>query len=263
MKRFSRSIYTEFIKIKTTRAWWIVCGIVLIVQPVIALIGAKQMAQIGLNATPETHPELAVALPPIDYFGFDSTLLGLLPMVILGGIFGASEYKNHQLRTYFLYNNHRLQGFLTKSFTLLIMLTIVSFISIFTTIAITHIGLGHLGLQPIQLSPIAWQFIGLTLLNWVFLTMFAFFLGMLFRTAMVPLIFLVPQIYNLGEYLAEKWSWGTYLPVAAGKQICGISTDTILPHDPIKGGIILGLWTIIAFVAAGYYFKRRDVGGAY
>ena len=41
---------------------------------------------VGIHATPETNPELAEAIPPIEFLGFDVTLFGVFIMIILGSI---------------------------------------------------------------------------------------------------------------------------------------------------------------------------------
>ena len=55
-------------------------------QPLLGLLEADQLLSIGLDATPATHPDLLEAMPPLDYFGFDAALFGVLPIVIWGGI---------------------------------------------------------------------------------------------------------------------------------------------------------------------------------
>lgn len=262
MKTFSRTIRFELIKICSSRVWWVICALVVVIQPLLALIAAKSHVQIGLDATPETHPELGKALPSLDYFGFDVVLFGLLPMVVFGGIIGASEYKHHILRTTLLCQSSRIKVFCAKVFALFICSAFISFIAIFATISITHFGLGKLGLHPFYLSTIAWQFIGFSVLDWILLTLLSFGIGMLFRNAILPLAFLVPQVYNLGEYLAQRWEWGEYLPVAAGNLLFATPTAPF-EHDPFKGGTVLLIWVIVTLVISFYSFVRSDGGGKY
>ncbi|WCF07244.1 ABC transporter permease [Paenibacillus thiaminolyticus] len=262
MKTFSRTIRIEQIKIGSSRVWWVICALVIVIQPVMALIAAKSFAQIGLDATPETHPELAEALPPLDYLGFDIVTFGLLPMVVFGGIIGASEYNHHQLRTTLLCQSSRIKVFCAKVLALLICSTFISFLAMYATISITHFGLGELGLHPFYLSTIAWQFIGFSVLDWILLTLLSFGIGMLFRNAIIPLVFLVPQVYNLGKYLAQRFEWGEYLPVAAGNLLFATPTDPF-EHDPLKGGIVLLIWVMLTLITSYYAFIRSDVGGKY
>ena len=261
MKTFSNSISVELMKIYTRRAWWVICTLI-IVQPFLGWIVAKSYVQIGLDATPETHPELLEPLPPLDYIGFEVVLVGLLPMIVFGAILGASEFKHHELRTTLLYQNSRFQVFLAKVFAILASSTFLSILTIFATISMVHVGLSEQGLHPFQLSRIAWQFIGFSALDWILLTILASGLGMLFKNAMVPLVFLIPQVYNLGNYLAQKWEWAEYLPVAAGQLLFATPTDSF-EHDPLKGGIVLSIWVMVALGISYFTFIRSDVGGKY
>jgi hypothetical protein len=99
-------------------------------------------------------------------------------------------------------------------------------------------------------------------LDWVLLTALSFGIGMLCRNAIVPLLFMVPQVVGLGGVLAQKWEWGVYLPAPAGNLLFAIPTDE-LTHDPVKGGLILSIWTVVLLLLAAYFFVRRDVGGRY
>lgn len=262
MTTFSRTIRFELIKICSSRVWWVICSLVVVIQPLLAFITAKSYVQIGLDATPETHPQLVEALPPLDYFGFDIVPFGLLLMVVFGGIIGASEYKHHTLRTTLLSQSSRIKVFCAKVLALLICSTFISFLAITTTIFFTHFSLGEQGLHPFYLSTIAWQFIGFSVLDWILLTILSFGIGMLFRNAIIPLAFLVPQIYNLGNYLAQRWEWGQYLPVAAGNLLFATPTYP-LKHDPLKGGMVLLIWVILTLITSYYAFIRNDVGGKY
>ena len=78
-----------------------------------------------------------------------------------------------------------------------------------------HLALGKEGLDPILLNQAAWSLILWKTLSLTLLGILSFLLGLLARTMLVPLLFLVPQIYNLGNYLAAHTSWGAYLPQPA------------------------------------------------
>jgi len=262
MNTLLRALRVELIKICSSKLWWIISAIVVIIQPLLAFIAARSYLRIGLDATTENHPELIQALPPLDYFGFEAVVFGLLAMVILGGMIGAGEYKHHQLRTTLLCQSSRRKVFCAKAAAFIICIAVLALLSIYATITITHYAFGEQGLHPIYLSTIAWQFIGYSVLDWCLLSLLAFGIGMLFRNAIVPLAFLIPQIYNLGNFLAQKWDWGGYLPVAAGNLLFATPTDSY-EHDPLQGGIVLLIWVLVACFASYYAFTRHDVGGKY
>jgi ABC-2 type transport system permease protein len=141
MDYFIKAARFESTKTLLSRVLWIVFGIVIVIQPLLAFVEAIQLAGIGIDATPITHPELAVALPPVDYFGFDLVPFGQVAMVVWGSIMGASEFRNRELRTTLLCLNKRAGAFLAKLVVTLIYSVIVSIFSIVVTIAVTHVGL--------------------------------------------------------------------------------------------------------------------------
>lgn len=262
MSVFLRTFRMELSKILMSRTGYITIAIVLLIQPLFAYIEARSFLDIGLNATPQTNPDLLVAIPPLEYIGFDVVLFGILPMVIFGGIIGASEFSNHSLRTTLLCQNNRHIVFWAKLWAVAIVTLVIAGVTNYLTLMFTHIALGHEGLNPYILSGITWEYIGYTILFWVLLTLIAYGMGLLFRNALIPLFFLIPQVYNLGSYLAQKWDWATLLPVAAGNLMIASPTD-ILPHEPLKGSVTLALWVIIIMVVTRYFFVQKDVGGEY
>lgn len=86
MKSFCRAVRYEFSKLFSSRVWWIVAVLVLIIQPLLALIDIGTVVKYGLDATPEQFPELALAFPPVEYLGIDMMLLGQMAVVVLGAI---------------------------------------------------------------------------------------------------------------------------------------------------------------------------------
>ncbi|MGL6199530.1 MAG: ABC transporter permease [Lachnospiraceae bacterium] len=262
MKNIGIAARYEFSKMLSRRAWWIVVLLVLIIQPVLALVNIGEILHYGLDATPEQYPELATAIPSVEYLGIDMMGFGQFAIIILGAILGASEYRDHELRTTQLCISKRSVVFFAKLLTVMASSFFLSLAAAYLTVAITHIGLGSLGLNPITLSVITWQYIGYATINWVLLIVLSFGFGMLCRNAIIPLIFFLPQLYGLGIILATKWEWGKYLPVAASNLLIATPND-IFTHDPLRGSLALVLWTFAVLLIAYCLFIRSDVGGTY
>lgn len=262
MKDFCRAIRYDCYNFYLSKSWWIVCSIVIILQPLLAFLEGKSIAQIGPDATPETHPELIEAIGQVDYLGFDALSFGLVAIVIFGTIVATSEFKQHELRTTFLSFSHRLKVFIAKIVVLTLNALIMASLSIIATITMVHLGLGKSGLPLLTLSPIAWQFIGYAVCQWVLLILFTYGLAVLFRNAIVPAILMLPQIVGLGEKFTQSWDWGNYLPVIAGNRMI-TSPDSLLSHEPWEGGLVLTLWTASLLILAAILFSRRDIGGNY
>ena len=49
---FVKVTYSEFSKLINSRGWWIVFGLVIVLQPLLGLLEADQLLSIGLDATP-------------------------------------------------------------------------------------------------------------------------------------------------------------------------------------------------------------------
>jgi len=86
MNSFCRAVRYEFSKLFSRRVWWIITGLVLIIQSLLALIDIGTVVQYGLDATPQQYPELALAFPPVEYLGIDMMLFGQMAVVVMGAI---------------------------------------------------------------------------------------------------------------------------------------------------------------------------------
>lgn len=263
MNGLIRAIKFNSSKLFSSRTWWIVLIIVGIIQPLFALINSSQIATIGIDATVATHPDLFSDIPPLAYIGFDIPRFGQSAIVVLGAIIGASEYKENELRTTFLCFSNRLDILLGKLLSFLIGSVIISVLSIIITIAITHIGLGEQGLHPFILSSRTWQFIVYTTTSWILLMLFSFSLGFFFRYALIPIILIIPQVATvLGDWLAINFDWGRFLPVTAANSMFVLPVE-MQSHEPLVGGIILLMWTLIFLLLATHRFMNNDIGRNY
>lgn len=109
------SLHSEILKLLYKRATHVVLFLILVFQTFLANIGASQIVSVGIHATPETNPELAEAILPIEFLGFDVTLFGVFIMIILGSIYGAEEYKCSAIRTSLLSITNRSTFLVSKT----------------------------------------------------------------------------------------------------------------------------------------------------
>lgn len=262
MSRFVMGVNSEFLKFCFSKTTKVVVALTIFLQGALAYIASKQILAIGLNATPETNKNLYEAIPAIEFLGFDVIIFGLLPMIVLGAVYGASEYKSHSIRTTLLSNNKRSSVFLTKLFFIIIASWLISLVSIAMTISITHFSLGNVGLKPLILTPLVWKYILFGTVSWTGLTVLAFVISFLFKTAVVPLLFLIPQIYNVGNFLAQRFSVAKLLPVSVGNSLIA-SSDKALTDNPIGSIFILFAWILFFGLIAFIRFYKSDLGGEY
>ena len=254
----SHNTLSELYKIFYSRSTKIVLPIVFIFQPLLSYISSKQILAVGLNATPETNSSLVEPIPPIEYIGFEAILLGLFAMIILGAILGSKEYKNSSLRTSLLLCSNKAVFFVIKFFVTSVFIFVVSFVSIYLSIASAQFGLEREGLSPLILSNNVWYFILLGSLSWSLLTVLSYSIAFYFKSSLGSLLFLLPQVYNLGSFLADRIQLAKYLPVSLGQDL--IATSPLKITTPGRSVLFLSTWVLVISSFAYYKFLKEDVG---
>ena len=262
MSKDMRLFRSEIYKLICTRSFKIILLLITVVQCLITMISAKQYLAIGLDATPDSVSNLLEAIPPVEYLGFEEISFGTLFLIILGSLIGSGEFKQHSMRTTLLYTGDKKKLFLMKTLATAFVSLIVSLISVVLTITVMHITLGDQGLTPIIFNVKTWKFILLATISLSLLTVLAYAIGFLSRTPVVPLLFLIIQLYNVGRILAEKADIFNYLPVNIANSLLASSPSSLTSH-PVKSILIMVLWTV-AFLALGSMrFCNKDLGGEY
>ena len=262
MKETMSLFHSEWLKICSTKAFKVSMAFMLLLVPAVSWLEGRQYLSVGLDATPETVPGLAEAIDPLEYLGLNGASMAGMVLVILAGILGAMELQSHSLRTSLLTCNNRLKLLVGKLMTFTCFSLATSFLSIYFSYRGMHLALGKEGLDPILLNQAAWSLILCKTLSLTLLGILSFLLGLLARTMLVPLLFLVPQIYNLGNYLAVHTSWGAYLPQPAGELFTATPTSQYA-NNPLQGLLILGAWLLVIGGMTSLRFLKTDLGGRY
>lgn len=260
IKRSFQNMYSELLKICSMKVWAVVLILVTVAQGLLALVSAKQSLAVGLDATPESCPGLLEAMPILEFQGFDVILFGMIPLIVLGGVVGAAEFKQHCLRTTLLSCGTRSHVFFARTGALFLCALLLSVVSVVLTIAVTHLGLGEQGLTPLVFTPELWGFISLSTAALTLLTLLSYLMGFLCRSAVVPLLFLVVQAYNVGDLLAERFAACRLLPVSLANGLIA-STQSALADDPAQNILFLLIWVVTIGAAAYLLFLKRDLGG--
>lgn len=261
MLKIRNALYSEWLKICYAKSSRIILGLVLFLQTGFAYLAAKQFLEMGLDATPMSHPQLLEAVPALQYIGFESLLFGILPLVVWGVSIGVSEFRCHSLRTSLLSVQNRALLFLGKALVLALASFLIALLGAIFSIMISHFALGAEGLNPWILTPWIWRHIGLASLACMAMTMLGFGMGFFFQSVVLPLLFLIPQIYNVGSYLAERVDWARYLPFSMANGLIASSEKTLstIPQENI---LLLGLW-VLGFGALAYFrLAKKDLGGS-
>ena len=85
-------------------------------------------------------------------------------------------------------------------------------------------------------------------------------MALTFKTAIVPLLFLLPQVYNLGTFLANYISVAKFLPVALGQGLIATSPQ-MLEQNSLQNILLLLCWNLLFLALAVYRVLQSDVGG--
>ena len=259
---FWQKLHSELIKIRSTTVWMVVAILVTAAQGFLAFISAKQNLAVGLDATPETCPDLIEAMPPLAFMGFDVILFSTIPLIVLGAVIGAAEYKQHCLRTTLLSLGKKEHVFFSKTLALTLHALILAAVSVILTITVTHLTFGAEGLQPLIFNAEVWHYIVLSITALTLLTVLAYVMAFLCRSAVFPLLFLIIQAYNVGDLLAEKFSFCRLLPVSLANRLIA-SSESMLTDHPAQNILVLLLWVAVTGIAAYLLFRRRDLRGEY
>lgn len=262
LKNFRQNLFSELMKIVCSKVYKIVALLVIGAQGILAYVAAKQNLFIGLDATPETCPELIEAMPAIEFLGFDVIMFSTIPMIVLGAICGAAEYKMHSLRTTLLALGKKSRVFITKTIVVTLVAFILSLVSVIVTIAITHVTFGKEGLNPIVFNATVWKHISLSIIAITLLTVLAYVIGFLCRTAVFPMLFLIIQAYNVGDMLAERFEICKLLPVSLVNRMIASSESMLTPH-PLQNIAWLLAWIVVVGIVGFFVFWKMDLRGEY
>ena len=109
-----------------------------------------------------------------------------------------------------LYLGNKKSLFAVKIIATAILAFVISLVSVITTITITHITFGEEGLVPLVFNVTVWKFIIMAVISITLTTLLSYVIGFLFRTAVVPLLFLIIQAYNVGDMLQKNLRYADF-----------------------------------------------------
>ncbi len=253
-KLLTRVVRSEATKLATARPLWILA--------LVTVLGTWPMAWsnaasgVGLASD---DPRLYSSVPvPIEYQGFEMAGFGYVLVVAIAALWAGSEYgAGGQIRTTLLATPKRLPVYLTKIALLAVAAAAIAFLTMWGTLVITHAA-GETGIAPWALNPAIWTHLGGVTLAWTLTALITFAIGVLARTAILPLVLITPLVIGIGDFLAGIWEGAKYLPTAAGAALYSDpATGSFLP--PAIGGLVQASWAVLLLVLAGIAFTRRDL----
>lgn len=179
-------IQSESTKLFSTPSTWLLAAI--------TILGTVPQAWSNAAAytLPSDDPRLFGETPPPEYFGFALAGFGYTFVVILGALWAASEYSGaRQIVTTLTATPRRGRVFGVKDALLALTTAAIAFVTMAGAIMITHAAADD-GIHPILLTPRIWELLGGLIAAWTLTALIAFALGVFARTAIVPLLVLLP-----------------------------------------------------------------------
>lgn len=243
-------IRSESTKFFTAPSTWIITAV--------TILGTWPQAWSNAVAytLPADDPRLFGDPVPPAYQGFSLEGFGYVFVVVLGALWAASEYGDtRQISTTLTATPRRGRVITVKMALLALTTALIAVFSMGGAVMITHAATGD-GLDPIRLTPEIWSLVAGLALAWTLTGLIAFALGLLARTAVVPLIVLLPLVVGLGSFLAGIWNPARYFPVVSGSAVYAPPGAGVL--SPALGGLVHGAWALVLVLVAGVVFARRD-----
>lgn len=245
---------SEVTKLLSSRAIWILALVTILGTWLMAWTNVASGADLAADDSRLFSSEPI----PLEYQGFEMAGFGYVLVVALAALWAGSEYgSGKQIRTTLVATPKRLRVFLVKTALLTVAVAAIGFFTMAGTILITHANSGG-GIDPLALTPEIWANIGGVTLAWTLTAVIAFAVGVLARSAILPLIVITPLVIGIGDLLSTLWDGAKYLPVAAGAAL--YSDPASGTHlAPLVGGLVQAVWAGTLLTAAAVAFNRRDL----
>ena len=251
MNAFFRSVWLEFRKMGAGRGLVVFLSLLFLVQPLLSYIEGRQLLAIGLDATPQTHPQLAEPVGDPRYLGFDVLSVGELAVLIYAAVLGAADYRTREVRTTLLAVNRRSRVLGAKF--------LVGFASAYLTVAAQQLAVhSQSGVDPATLTPDVWRLIAWNAVHWTALGLMSYAISLLCRNWLPAAAVLAPLTIGIGNALVSRWSGSAFLPSVAGSCLSAIPDKSC--HVSQNASFAALVAWLALFVAAGWAVFSRDVG---
>lgn len=240
-----RTLAAELTKLGTLPVALGAIGAALVLPPALAvMMGLSQTARSFAVTNPDTQG--------FEVAGFGQPLVILLAAVIVG-----SEYRNGLLRSTQLTTPRRGRILAAKLIVIAGLSFAIAVVSTGLAVLLRRAVLGEGGLPSSEVTAGMWLNLLSVGVNWMLIALIAAALTVLARSALLPVIVLVPLVLGLGVALVTVLPWLKYAPDLAGLQLISRYPGIGL-LDPIPGGVVMAAWAAGLLLPAFLVFTRRD-----
>lgn len=256
------TLLAEIRKTATLPAAWAGTAVAVLGSAALTAVNARSVRSAAESGTPEL-----VADTSTYETGFSAMpILGTVGAVIIGVIVFSSEYAadraesggGRQIATTLASTPGRTSLFVAKALTVLLFVALNALLAIPSSFAIAHLIIGDAGTEIVTHEEALARCAG-AVVYWMLSALIALAITALVRSGVVPLIFLIVNnsLVSFSLLLTNLTPLAHWLPDMAGRKLFGIG-GVEGGLEPIPGGIVMGVWALLALVVAGVVFRRRD-----
>ena len=241
-----RTITAELTKLRTLPVALGAIAAALLLPPALAVM-------MGLN---QAGSRSAAAINP-DGQGFEAAGFGQPLVILLAAVIVGSEYRNGLLRSTQLATPRRVRLLAAKVIVIAGLTFTLAIVSTGLAVMLRQAVLGDDGIPPNEFTSGMWLNVLGVGVNWMLIALVSAALTVLARSALLPVIVLVPLVLGLGVALVTVLPWLKYAPDLAGLQLISRYPGIGL-LDPIPGGVVMAAWATALLLPAFIVFTRRD-----
>jgi len=262
------SLRSEFLKIATTRIWWILA---IILFAYIGVTAAGMAALSGaITGDPEAPPIPSDMFPPLVYSV--ATAVGYVFPLLFGALASTSEFRHQTLTPTFLATPRRSIVLGGKLSVAAIWGVVYAVVGLLASVGIGGAVLAATGHDTLLGEPDTWALLGRIVLAMALWAIIGVALGVLVpnQVATIVIVLAFTQFVEpLLRFASAFWEWtatiGRFLPGAASDALVGSSIFTTLAGgnaDALEwwqGGLVLGGYAALFLIIGGLTTWRRDV----
>lgn len=274
-----RGVAAEFLKIFTTRMWWI---LLLVLFAYVALLAGGLAALFGGISSGVIPAEMATGggagtpspsgLPPLIY-SFGATLGYVFP-VLIGALATTGEFRHQTLTPTFLANPRRAGVLGAKSIALFVVGAGYGLIAVVASVGTGALTMSAFGIDPLLGESDTWALVGRLVLAMALWAIVGVGLGVIVPSQVAAIVivlaftqFIEPLLRLAAMFIDVTANIGKFLPGAASDALVGASFYSLM--SPVgqgattlewwQGGLVL-LGYAVAFTVGGYFVSwKKDV----
>ena len=267
MSEFVRAVGAEFLKVFSTRLWWVL-GLILFGYVGISAAGIGW----ALTLTPDEAGPLPLDLAPLVYSM--TTAAGFVFPVIFGAMSITGEVRHRTLTTVFLATPHRGIVLAAKAVVGFVIGALYGVMGLLASVGLGAAVLAASGQETLLGEGDTWTLVGRSVLAMAIWGLVGVGVGVMIPSQIGSIVailaftqFVEPLLRTAAAFVDGLDEVGRFLPGAAGDALVGASFFTVFagagggaaPLDWWQGGLVLAGFALLFGVIGSLTTWRRDV----